>query len=234
MVLEIQKGVLVALRTGRLKDAGRLRPEQISFGKFSNVRQAIAICRTARTILGANGTTLDRPPLRHPANLESVRTYEGTDEVYTLWVPNTVSPRATWVYSRIKRPSRSRRSTRILASSTGGCAPGRRRLVQRTVRPVGVVVIGVLAEDQPQVPCAGVRSRQARRARAIQRSATVFARGAWTGVVMTRIAAAASAASNAAVNVASRIKNVTLSAWSWRFISRLRACCGTRCPSGGW
>jgi glutaryl-CoA dehydrogenase len=84
MVLEIQKGVLVALQTGRLKDAGHLRPEQISFGKLNNVRQAIEICRTARTILGANGITLDHSPLRHAANLESVRTYEGTDEVHTL------------------------------------------------------------------------------------------------------------------------------------------------------
>jgi glutaryl-CoA dehydrogenase len=84
MVLEIQKGVLVALHTGRLKDAGRLRPEQISFGKLNNVRQAIAICRAARTILGANGITLEHSPLRHAANLESVRTYEGTDEMHTL------------------------------------------------------------------------------------------------------------------------------------------------------
>ena len=84
MVLEIQKGVLVALQTGRLKDAGNLRPQQISFGKLNNVREAIEICRTARTILGANGITLDHSPLRHAANLESVRTYEGTDEVHTL------------------------------------------------------------------------------------------------------------------------------------------------------
>jgi glutaryl-CoA dehydrogenase len=84
MVLEIQKGMLVALQTGRLKDARRLRPEQISFGKLTNVRQAIAICRSARTILGANGITLDHSPLRHADNLESVRTYEGTDEVHTL------------------------------------------------------------------------------------------------------------------------------------------------------
>jgi len=84
MVLEIQKGVLVALQTGRLKDAGRLRPEQISFGKLNNVRQAIAICRSARTILGGNGITLDHSPLRHADNLESVRTYEGTDEVHML------------------------------------------------------------------------------------------------------------------------------------------------------
>ena len=84
MVLEIQKGVLVALQTGRLKDAGRLRPEQISFGKLNNVREAIAICRSARTILGGNGITLEHSPLRHADNLESVRTYEGTDEVHTL------------------------------------------------------------------------------------------------------------------------------------------------------
>jgi glutaryl-CoA dehydrogenase len=84
MVLEIQKGVLVALQTGRLKDAGKLRPEQISFGKLNNVREAIAICRSARTILGGNGITLDYSPLRHADNLESVRTYEGTDEVHTL------------------------------------------------------------------------------------------------------------------------------------------------------
>lgn len=84
MVLEIQKGVLVALHTGRLKDAGTLRPEQISFGKLNNVREAIAICREARTVLGGNGITLDHSPLRHANNLESVRTYEGTDEVHTL------------------------------------------------------------------------------------------------------------------------------------------------------
>ena len=84
MVLEIQKGMLVALQTGRLKDAGTLRPEQISFGKLNNVREAIEICRSARTILGGNGITLEHSPLRHANNLESVRTYEGTDEVHTL------------------------------------------------------------------------------------------------------------------------------------------------------
>lgn len=84
MLLEIQKGTLVALQLGRLKDAGKLRPEQISLGKLNNVREAIAIAREARTILGGNGITLDYSPLRHAANLESVRTYEGTDEVHTL------------------------------------------------------------------------------------------------------------------------------------------------------
>ncbi len=84
MMLEIQKGLLLALHTGRLKDAGELDPVQISVGKLNNVREAIAICREARTILGGNGITLDYPPLRHANNLESVRTYEGTDEVHTL------------------------------------------------------------------------------------------------------------------------------------------------------
>ncbi len=84
MVLEIQKGLLVAVHTGRQKDAGTLRPEQISFGKLNNVRQAIAICREARTVLGGNGITLDYTPMRHANNLEAVRTYEGTDEVHTL------------------------------------------------------------------------------------------------------------------------------------------------------
>ncbi|WP_211876813.1 acyl-CoA dehydrogenase family protein [Pseudarthrobacter albicanus] len=84
MLLEIQKGTLLALQLGRLKDAGKLRPEQISLGKLNNVREAIAIAREARTILGGNGITLDYSPLRHAVNLESVRTYEGTDEVHTL------------------------------------------------------------------------------------------------------------------------------------------------------
>lgn len=84
MLLEIQKGTLLALHLGRLKDAGTLRPEQISFGKLNNVREALAIAREARSILGGNGITLDYSPLRHAANLESVRTYEGTDEVHTL------------------------------------------------------------------------------------------------------------------------------------------------------
>ena len=84
MALEINKGTLLALHLGRLKDAGQLSPYQISVGKLNNCREAIAICREARTVLGGNGITLDYPPLRHANNLESVRTYEGTDEVHTL------------------------------------------------------------------------------------------------------------------------------------------------------
>ena len=85
-------------------------------------------------------------------------------------------------------------------------APGRRPLLQCPVRPVRVVVIDVLTEDQPQVPFAGYqpRSRHSRRALAIQRSAIAFARGAWTGDLMIRIPAAASTASKAAVNLVSR------------------------------
>ena len=84
MALEIQKAQLVALRIGRLKDAGRALPHMISFAKLNNTRIAIDVARTARTILGGNGVTLDYSPLRHASNLESVRTYEGTDEVHTL------------------------------------------------------------------------------------------------------------------------------------------------------
>jgi glutaryl-CoA dehydrogenase len=67
-----------------MKDAGTLRPEQISFGKLNNVREAIEVARSARTVFGGNGVTLQYPPMRHASNLESVRTYEGTDEVHTL------------------------------------------------------------------------------------------------------------------------------------------------------
>ncbi len=84
MAVEINKGTLLALHLGRLKDAGKLKPHQISLGKLSNTREAIAIAREARTVLGGNGITLDYSPLRHANNLESVRTYEGTDEVHTL------------------------------------------------------------------------------------------------------------------------------------------------------
>jgi glutaryl-CoA dehydrogenase len=84
MMLEIQKGMLVALHLGRMKDEGRLRPEQVSFGKLNNVQEAIKIAREARSVLGGNGITLEYPVLRHANNLESVLTYEGTSEVHTL------------------------------------------------------------------------------------------------------------------------------------------------------
>jgi glutaryl-CoA dehydrogenase len=82
--LEIQKAQMLALRLGRLKDAGRLEHHMISVAKLNNTRIAIDIARDARTVFGGNGITLDHSPLRHANNLESVRTYEGTDEVHTL------------------------------------------------------------------------------------------------------------------------------------------------------
>ena len=84
MALEIETGMLLALHLGRLKDRGELQPHQISVGKLNNTRIAIRIAREARAMLGGNGITLDHSPLRHANNLESVRTYEGTDEVHTL------------------------------------------------------------------------------------------------------------------------------------------------------
>jgi glutaryl-CoA dehydrogenase len=84
MAVELQKGFLLALHLGRLADAGKLRPEQVSVGKLNNVREALAIARTCRTILGANGISLEYPVLRHANNLESVLTYEGTSEIHQL------------------------------------------------------------------------------------------------------------------------------------------------------
>ncbi|MGW3953886.1 acyl-CoA dehydrogenase family protein [Streptomyces sp. NPDC004752] len=84
MAVELHKGMLLAHHLGRRMDAGRLRPEQVSFGKLNNVREAIEICRTARTVLGANGISLEYPVMRHATNLESVLTYEGTVEMHQL------------------------------------------------------------------------------------------------------------------------------------------------------
>lgn len=84
MYLEYSKGFLLANHLGRRKDAHTLRPEQVSLGKLNNVRAALDICRTARTILGANGISLEYPVIRHMNNLESVLTYEGTVEMHTL------------------------------------------------------------------------------------------------------------------------------------------------------
>ena len=86
MALEINRGTLVALHLGRMKDEGTLRPEHVSLGKMGNVRGALEACRSARTILGGNGITLEYPVIRHMNNLESVLTYEGTHEVHTLVV----------------------------------------------------------------------------------------------------------------------------------------------------
>jgi glutaryl-CoA dehydrogenase len=91
MALEIQKSQLIALRLGRLKDSGQLTHTMISVGKLNNTRSAIETARLARTILGGNGVTLDYSPMRHAANLESVRTYEGTEEVHTLILGQSIT-----------------------------------------------------------------------------------------------------------------------------------------------
>ena len=82
--VELYKGLLLALHLGKLKDAGTIDPAQISLGKLNNVREAIEIARTCRTVLGGSGITLEYPVLRHANNLESVLTYEGTTEVHQL------------------------------------------------------------------------------------------------------------------------------------------------------
>jgi glutaryl-CoA dehydrogenase len=84
MAVELAKAQLLAVHLGRLKDAGRIRPDQVSIGKLNNVREALAIARQCRTLLGANGITLEYPVIRHANNLESVLTYEGTSEVHQL------------------------------------------------------------------------------------------------------------------------------------------------------
>jgi glutaryl-CoA dehydrogenase len=84
MLADLQRAQLLALHLGRLKEAGKITPEQVSLGKMSNVRTAIDIARQARTVLGANGVTLEYPVIRHANNLESVLTYEGTEEIHTL------------------------------------------------------------------------------------------------------------------------------------------------------
>jgi glutaryl-CoA dehydrogenase len=86
MALEVNRGSLVALHVGRMKDQGTVRPEHVSLGKMGNVRGALEVCRSARTILGGNGITLEYPVIRHMNNLESVLTYEGTHEIHTLVV----------------------------------------------------------------------------------------------------------------------------------------------------
>ena len=96
MSLELGKGMLLALQLGRLKDEHQLRPEQISLGKLNSVREAIAIARECRTILGAAGITLEFPVLRHANNLESVLTYEGTSEVHQLIIGQALTGQSAY------------------------------------------------------------------------------------------------------------------------------------------
>ncbi len=96
MALELGKGMLLALHLGSLKDAMRLRPEQVSLGKLNNVREALAIARECRTLLGAAGITLEYPVMRHANNLESVLTYEGTSEVHQLVIGQALTGRSAF------------------------------------------------------------------------------------------------------------------------------------------
>jgi glutaryl-CoA dehydrogenase len=91
MALEVNRATLVALHLGRMKDDGTLLPQHVSLGKMGNVRGAIEVARSARTVLGGNGITLEYPVIRHANNLESVLTYEGTHEVHTLVVGNALT-----------------------------------------------------------------------------------------------------------------------------------------------
>ena len=91
MALEVNRASLVALHVGRMKDQGTLRPEHVSLGKMGNVRGALEVCRSARTILGGNGITLEYPVIRHMNNLESVVTYEGTADVHALIVAGALT-----------------------------------------------------------------------------------------------------------------------------------------------
>ena len=96
MGVGLNTAMLLALHLGRLKEAGRIRPEQVSVGKLNNVRQALDIARECRTIMGANGISLDYPSLRHANNLESVLTYEGTEEIHTLVVGQALTGQAAY------------------------------------------------------------------------------------------------------------------------------------------
>jgi glutaryl-CoA dehydrogenase len=91
MLTDLSKAQLLALHLGRLKEAGQITPTQVSMGKMANVRTAIDIARQARTILGANGVTLEYPVIRHAANLESVLTYEGTEEIHALTLGQAIT-----------------------------------------------------------------------------------------------------------------------------------------------
>ncbi|MEU4556974.1 acyl-CoA dehydrogenase family protein [Actinoplanes sp. NPDC023936] len=96
MAVDLNTSLLLALHLGRLKDAGAIKPHQISVGKLNNVRTALAIARECRTILGGSGITLEYSPLRHANNLESVLTYEGTSEIHTLVVGQALTGHAAF------------------------------------------------------------------------------------------------------------------------------------------
>jgi glutaryl-CoA dehydrogenase len=91
MLVEYEKGMLLALHLGRLEERGAITPAQLSVGKLNNVREALTIAHSARTILGGDGVTDEFPVMRHMNNLESVRTYEGTDDIHTLVIGRSLT-----------------------------------------------------------------------------------------------------------------------------------------------
>ena len=91
MVVAVNQASMTALHLGRMKDAGTLEPAQVSFGKYANVRAAIEVARSARTMLGGAGITLDHTVMRHMNNLETVLTYEGTEEMHLLTIGAAVT-----------------------------------------------------------------------------------------------------------------------------------------------
>jgi glutaryl-CoA dehydrogenase len=91
MVVAVNNASLAAVQIGRLKDAGELSPAQVSYGKLANVRAALEVARSARSILGGAGITLDHSVMRHMSNLETVLTYEGTEEMHLLSVGAAVT-----------------------------------------------------------------------------------------------------------------------------------------------
>jgi glutaryl-CoA dehydrogenase len=96
MLLKVNQGTLLALHLGRMKDAGTLQPEHVSFGKLANVNAALEVAREARQVLGANGITLEYPVIRHMNNLESVVTYEGTADIHTLVLGQAITGLAAY------------------------------------------------------------------------------------------------------------------------------------------
>jgi glutaryl-CoA dehydrogenase len=96
MMVKVQKGTLLALHLGRLKDQGLLAPSQVSFGKMDNTRAALEVAREARALHGGNGITLDYVPIRHMLNLETVYTYEGTHEIHQLIMGQAITGHAAY------------------------------------------------------------------------------------------------------------------------------------------
>ena len=91
MVTEITKGQLLAVQAGRLKDQGKLEPAHVSMLKRNNVGMALECARLSRDLLGANGITDEYPIMRHMCNLETVKTYEGTDHIHALVIGERVT-----------------------------------------------------------------------------------------------------------------------------------------------